>query len=45
VVAGTGGVLVGTNYSGVHTDRPLGAFDQVGVAAQLVEELIPGSVG
>ena len=44
-MAGTGGVLVGTDHSGVDSDCPLGAFGTVGVAAQLVEQLFPGTVG
>ena len=34
-MAGTGGVLMGTNYAGVHTDGPLGAFVPIGATAQL----------
>lgn len=42
-MAGTGGVLMGTNYAGVHTDG-LGAFVPIGATAQLVEQPLPGSV-
>lgn len=45
LVAGTGGVLVGTNHCGVYPDRPLAAFGHVGVAAQLVEDLFPDAIG
>jgi hypothetical protein len=38
-------VLVGANHSGVHPDRPLAAFAHVGVAAQLVEDLFPDTIG
>jgi hypothetical protein len=31
-------VLVGPDHPAVHTDRPVRAFDHVGVAAQLVED-------
>ena len=44
-MAGTGGVLVGTDHSGVDSDCPLGAFDLVGVAAQLIEQLFPSAIG
>ena len=43
-MAGTGGVLVGTDHSGVDSDCPLGAFDLVGVAAQLVEDKHPRAI-
>ena len=44
-MAGTSGMLVGTDHSGVDPDRPLGASGQVCVAAQLVQELLQGPVG
>ena len=44
-MAGTGGVLVGTNHSGVYSDRPLAAFHHVGAAAQLVKDLFPDTIG
>jgi len=44
-VAGTSGVLVGADHPGVDPDRPFGAFDLVSVAAQLVEEILPGAIG
>ena len=43
-MAGTGGVLMGTNHAGVHTDGPLGAFVPIGATAQLVEQPLPSSV-
>ena len=45
LVAGTSGVLVGADHPGVDPDRPLRTFDPVGVAAQLVEEILPGAIG
>ena len=44
-MAGTGGVLVGADHPGVDPDCPFGAFDLVGVAAQLVEQLFPSAIG
>jgi len=44
-VAGASGVLVGANHSGVYPDRPLAALDDVGVATQLIEDLVPDTIG
>ena len=44
-MAGASGVLVGANHSGVHPDRPLAALDHVGVATQLIEDLVPDTIG
>jgi len=33
------------DHPGVDPDRPLRTFDPVGVAAQLVEEILPGAIG
>jgi hypothetical protein len=38
LVAGTRGVLMGSDHPAVHPDRPARAFGRVGVAAQLVED-------
>ena len=43
-VAGTSGVLMGANHRAVHADRPVRAFDHVGVAAQLLQDPGQGSV-
>ena len=43
-MAGTGGVLVGTNHTGVDPDRPLSTLSHVGVTAQLTEYIFPGTV-
>ena len=37
-VPGAGGVLMGADHCAVHANRPVRAFGQVGVAAQLVED-------
>ena len=44
-MAGTSGVLVGADHPGIDPDRSLRTFDPVGVAAQLVEEILPGAIG
>jgi hypothetical protein len=33
------------DYPGVDRNRPFGAVDPVGVAAQLVEEFLPSAIG
>ena len=44
LVAGTRGVLMGSDHPAVHTDRPVRAFSHVGVAAQFVEDASQGAV-
>ena len=44
VVAGTGGVLMGSDHGAVHPDRPVRAFGHVGAAAQLVQDPSQGAV-
>lgn len=44
LVAGTGGVLMGSDHSAVHPDRPVHAFRRVGTAAQLVQDPSQGAV-
>ena len=43
-VAGTGGVLMGSDHCAVHPDRPVRAFGHIGLAAQRVEDPGQGSV-
>jgi hypothetical protein len=43
-VAGTSGVLMGSNHPAVHADRPVRAFDHIGVTAQLLQDPGQGSV-
>ena len=43
-VAGTGGVLMGSDHGAIDTDRPVRAFDHVGIAAQLVEDPTQGAI-
>ena len=38
LMAGTRGVLMGSDHPTVHADRPVQAFGEVGVAAQLLED-------
>ena len=44
LVAGTRGVLMGSDHPAVHTYRPVRAFGHVGVAAQFVEDAGQGAV-
>ena len=44
LVAGTGGVLMGPDHSGVDPDRPLRTLGHVGVATELIEDPHPGLV-
>ena len=44
LVAGTSGMLMGSDYRAVHADRPVRAFGDVGVAAQLLEDSGQGAV-
>ena len=37
-VAGTGGVLMGSDHCAVHSDRPVRAFGHIGLSAQLIED-------
>ena len=37
-VAGTGGVLMGSDHCAVHADRPVRAFGHIGLSAQLIED-------
>ena len=43
-VAGTRGVLMGSDHPAVHTDRPVRALGLVGVAAQLIQDADQGAV-
>ena len=43
-VAGTGGVLMGSDHGAVHPDRPVRAFRRVGATAQLVQDPSQGAV-
>jgi len=43
-VAGTGSVLVGAEHPTIDSDRPVGAFVGIGVAAQLLEDPDPGAI-
>ena len=44
LVAGTRGVLMGSDHTAVHPDRPVRAVGQIGVAAQLLEDPGQGAV-
>ena len=44
-VAGTGGMLVSADHTGVDPDRPPHALGHIGVATELVEDPHPGTVG
>jgi hypothetical protein len=44
LVAGTRGVLMGSDHAAVHADRPVQAFGHVRVAAQLIEDPGQGAV-
>jgi hypothetical protein len=44
LVAGTGGVLMGSDHGAVHPDRPVQAFRRVGTAAQLVQDTSQGAI-
>jgi len=44
LVAGTRGVLMGSDHTAVHPDRPVQPFGQIGVAAQLLEDPGQGAV-
>ena len=43
-VAGTGGVLMGSDHRAVHPDRPVRAFGHVGAAAQRVQDPSQGAI-
>jgi hypothetical protein len=43
-IAGTRGVLMGSDHTAVHPDRPVRAVGQIGVAAQLLEDPGQGAV-
>jgi len=43
-VAGTGGMLVSADYTGVDSDRPLPALGHIGIATELVEDPHPCTV-
>ena len=43
-MAGTGGVLMGSDHRAIHADRPVRAFGHVGVAAQLIQDPGQGAV-
>ena len=43
-VAGTRGVLMGSDHPAVHTDRPVRAFGHIGVATQLIQDPGQGAV-
>ena len=44
LVAGTGGVLMGSDHCAIHPDRPVRAFGRVGVATQLVQDPSQGAI-
>jgi len=44
LVAGTGGVLMGTDHPGVDPDRPSWSLVLVGVPTQLVEDPYPSAI-
>lgn len=44
LVAGTSGVLMGSDHPAVHPDRPVRTVSQVGVAAQLLEDPDQGAI-
>ena len=44
-MSGAGSVLVGAHHPGIDPDRPLRAIGPVGVATQLVEDVLPDAVG
>ena len=43
-VAGTGGVLMGSDHGAIDTDRPVRAFGYIGLSAQLIEDRGQGAV-
>ena len=43
-VAGTGGVLMGSDHGAVHPDRPVRAFGYIGLSTQRVQNPGQGSV-
>ena len=43
-VAGTGGMLMGSDHRSIHPDRPIRAFGHIGPSAQLVQDLDQGAV-
>ena len=44
LVAGTRGVLMGSDHTAVHPDRPVRAFGHIGLSAQLVQDPSQGAV-
>ena len=43
-VAGTGGVLMGSDHCAVHTDRPVRAFGHIGLSAQFIQDPGQGAI-
>ena len=43
-MAGTGGMLVSADHTGVDTDRPPHALSHIGVATELVQDPHPSAV-
>jgi hypothetical protein len=43
-VAGTGGMLMGSDHCAIHPDGPVRAFGHIGVAAQLVQDPSQGAI-
>ena len=43
-VAGTGGVLMGSDHGAIDTDRPVRAFGYIGLSAQLVQDPSQGAI-
>lgn len=43
-VAGTGGVLMGSDHGAVHSDRPVQTFGHIGLGAQRIEDPGQGAI-
>ncbi len=44
LVAGTGGMLMGSDHCAIHPDRPVRTFDHIGLSAQLIEDPSQGAI-
>ncbi len=43
-MAGTGGVLVRADHTGVHPHRPLPTLDHISLTTQLIKDRNPGAI-